>query len=91
MLFQVPVDVSLKDENPSIWEESLERLKSCVRLLSSAWVKGTGWSSTSGLYAPHSAVSVMSLVLESELDSMVTFGSGTGRSGRWETCACSFD
>ena len=66
---------------PSSWADSLERFRSHVRSLSSAWVKGTG----SGLYAPHSAVSVMSLDSESELDSMVTFGSRTRRSGSWGT------
>ena len=44
---------------PSSWADSLERLKSRVRLLKSIWVKGTGWSSSSGLHALHSAVSVM--------------------------------
>lgn len=83
MLFQVPVGVSL--EKPSIWADSLERFRSRGRSLSSAWVKGTGWLSSSGLGAPHSAVSVMSLDSESEIDSMVTFGSGTetGRPGLW--------
>ena len=51
--------------------------------MSLAWVIGTGRSSSSGLYAPDSPVSVMSVDSESELESMMTSGSGTGTSGPW--------
>lgn len=64
----------------------MKKFRSRVRSLSSAaWVKGTGWSSSFGLYTPHSALSILSLDSESELNFMVAFGSGTGRSGPRET------
>ena len=53
-----------------------------VRLLSSAQSKGTGLSSSSGLYAPALATTVTSLCSESELYFKLPSGSGTGTSGR---------
>ena len=75
MLLQVPVDVSLKGKNPAAGQTPWKGSGLMFNSLSSAGAKGTSWSSSSGLYALHSAVSFMSLDLESELDSMVTFGS----------------
>ena len=76
MLFQVPEDVSLEEENPAAGQ--------------TPW-KGSGLLSGHGVQLAskalfgcpflvcmhHSAVSAMSLDLESKLDSMVTFGLGT--------------
>ena len=69
---------------PSSWADSFESFWSRVRSLSSACVKGTGWSSSSGLYASFPATPVISLCLESDLYSMLPSCSGTGRSGLWE-------
>ena len=65
---------------PSSWADSFERFRSRVKSLRSACVKGSGWSSSSGLYASSPATAVMSLCSESELYSMLPSRSGTWRS-----------
>ena len=73
-LFLVLIDVSL-------WDVYLEA--EFVRSLNFACVKGTSWSSSSGLYASSPATKVMSLCSKSELYSILPSGSGTGRYGPW--------
>ena len=52
---------------PSSWADSFERFRFYVRLLSSACVKVTGWSSSTGLYVSSQAKTVMSLYSATEL------------------------
>ena len=81
-LFLVPIEVSLRSE-PSSWANFFKNSRSRIRLLSSASVKDTGWSSSSGLCASSLASTVKSLCWESELYSMLPSCSGTGTSGSW--------
>ena len=52
-----------------------------VRSFRSACVRGTGRSFSSGMYSPPSALSSALSDSDSELDSIATSGSGTGRPG----------
>ena len=84
-LFLLLTDVSFWDVNPAA-EQTLLKDSGFV-WDSSVCFKNTGWSSSFGLYASSPATTVMSLCLESELNSILLWGIGGMEKGTLGYCA----